>query len=77
MPLNRENLLSCHVDTILMAQVLRSVELGVLSIIMLIAIIALSTELVEYEEVAKFVVIPSLALLIALSAYSIVVAYRQ
>lgn len=72
-----ESLLSCQVIAILMAQVLRSLELGVLSVIMLIAIVALSTELVEYEEIAKVVVIPSLALLIAVTAYSMFMAYRQ
>ena len=47
-----------------MIQVLRPIELGALTTIMLIGIIALATELTEYEEIAKVVVIPSLILLI-------------
>ena len=43
-----------------MAQVLRPIEFTLLTIIMLIGIIALATELTEYEEIAKVVVIPSL-----------------
>ena len=39
---------------------------------MLIGIIALITELTNYEEIAKVVVIPSLILLIVISAYSII-----
>lgn len=34
-----------------MMHVLRPLELGVLTVIMLIGILALSTELVEYEEI--------------------------
>lgn len=51
-------------------QVLKPLGIGLLSIIMLIGIIALITELIEYEEIAKFVVIPSLILLIAVTGYS-------
>jgi multisubunit Na+/H+ antiporter MnhG subunit len=53
-----------------MAQVLKSVTLGILSIIMLIGIIALGTELTQYEEIAKVVVIPSLVLLIIVTSYA-------
>ena len=60
-----------------MTQVLRPVELGVLSIIMLIGIIALTTEIVEYEEVAKMVVIPSLVLLILVTGYAIFKASKD
>jgi hypothetical protein len=42
-----------------MAQVQRPLEVGILSTIMLIGIIALTAELTEYEEIAKIVVIPS------------------
>jgi hypothetical protein len=38
---------------------------------MLIGIIALATELTEYEEVAKVVVVPSLVLLILVTGYGI------
>jgi hypothetical protein len=38
---------------------------------MLIAIIALTTELTEYEEVAKIVVVPSLILLIVVTGYAL------
>jgi hypothetical protein len=56
-----------------MAQVLnlKPLEIGILSIIMLIGIIALTTELTEYEEIAKLVVIPSLILLIIVTGYGI------
>ena len=54
-----------------MTQILKPLELGVLTIIMLIGIVALATELVEYEEVAKLVVIPSLILLILVAGYGI------
>jgi predicted Na+-dependent transporter len=53
----------------IMTQVLKPIELGVLTIIMLIGIVALATELAEYEEVAKVVVIPSLILLILVAGY--------
>jgi hypothetical protein len=52
-------------------QVLKPLGVGVLSIIMLIGIIALTTELTEYEEIAKIVVIPSLILLIIVTGYAI------
>jgi hypothetical protein len=54
-----------------MNQVLKPVEVGLLTIIMLIGIIALATELTEYEEIAKIVVIPSLILLIAVTGYAL------
>src|SRR5215218_9583906 len=45
---------------------------------MLIGIIALTTELTEYEEVAKIVVIPSMVLLIIVTGYAIFkTAYSQ
>ena len=53
-----------------MSQILKPIELGTLTIIMLIGIIALTTELTEYEEIAKIIVIPSLVLLIIVSAYA-------
>jgi predicted Na+-dependent transporter len=53
------------------AQVLKPVEIGVLSLIMLIGIIALATELTEYEEIAKVVVVPSLILLILVTGYAL------
>jgi hypothetical protein len=51
-------------------QVLKPVGIGVLSIIMVIGIIALSTELLELEELAKVIVVPSLILLIGVTAYA-------
>jgi len=54
-----------------MTQVLKPIEIGVLSIIILIGIVALTTELTENEEVAKIVVIPSLILLILVAGYGI------
>jgi hypothetical protein len=52
-----------------MTQVLKPIELGALTIITLIGIIALATELTQYEEAAKVVVIPSLILLILVGGY--------
>jgi hypothetical protein len=54
-----------------MTQVLKPIELSALSIIILIGIVALTTELTENEEVAKIVVIPSLILLILVAGYGI------
>jgi hypothetical protein len=54
-----------------MTQVLKPIELGALSIIILIGIVALTTELTENEEVAKIIVIPSLILLILVAGYGI------
>jgi hypothetical protein len=53
-----------------MKQVLRPLELSVLTTIMLIGIAALTTELTEHEEIAKIVVIPSLVLLIGVAGYA-------
>jgi hypothetical protein len=55
----------------MMLQVLKPLELGVLTIIMLIGIVALTTELTQYEEIAKIVVIPSLGMLIIVAGYVI------
>jgi predicted Na+-dependent transporter len=52
-----------------MTQVLKPIEVSALTIIMLIGIIALVTELAEYEETAKVIVIPSLVLLILVAGY--------
>lgn len=57
-------------------QVLKPLGMGILSIIMIVGIIALITELVEYEEIAKLVVIPSLALLISVTGYALFQTYR-
>lgn len=54
-----------------MTQVLKSLGIGILSIIMLIGTIALTTELTEYEEIAKIVVIPSMVLLIVVTGYAL------
>jgi hypothetical protein len=53
-----------------LTQVLKPIELSLLIIIMLIGIIALTTELSQYEDIAKIVVIPSLILLIAVTGYA-------
>jgi hypothetical protein len=55
----------------MMTQLLKPLELGILTIIMTIGIIALTTELTQYEEIAKMIVIPSLALLIIVTGYAI------
>ena len=54
-----------------MAQILKPVEIGLLALIMLIGIVALTTELAEREEIAKMVVIPSMVLLIIVTGYTI------
>ena len=54
-----------------MAQTLKPLEVGILGMILLIGIVALTTELVEREEIAKIVVIPSLILLIVVTGYAI------
>jgi hypothetical protein len=59
-----------------MMQILRPIEVSVLAVIMIIGIVALLTELVEYEEIAKMIVIPSLILLIAVIGYAIVKTLR-
>jgi hypothetical protein len=58
-------------------QVLKPVGLGLLAVIMLIGIIALITELIEAEEIAKTVVIPSLILLIIVTGYAIFQSYNR
>jgi hypothetical protein len=55
----------------MMTQLLKPLELGILTIIMTIGIIALTTELTQYEEIAKMIVIPSLVLLITVTGYAI------
>ncbi len=57
-------------------QVLKPLGIGILSIIMMTGIIALITELIEFEEMAKLVVIPSLVLLISVTAYALFQTYR-
>jgi hypothetical protein len=59
-----------------LTQVLKHLELGILTIMMLIGIIALSAELIEYEEVAKIVVVPSLVLLIVVTGIAIFKTYK-
>lgn len=55
--------------------VLKPVELGILTVIMLIGIIALSTEITENEAIAKIAVVPSLILLIAVTGYAMFRTY--
>jgi hypothetical protein len=57
-------------------QVLKPLGIGILSIIMIIGIIALITELIEYEEIAKVVVIPSMILLISVTGYALFQTFR-
>jgi membrane-bound ClpP family serine protease len=52
--------------------ILKPIKIGILTVIMLIGIVALITELTQYEEVAKIVVIPSLVLLIIVSGYAMI-----
>ena len=58
-----------------MSLLLSRLELGVLSIILIIGVLALTAELTEYEEIAKLVVIPSLVLLIAITCYAMWKSY--
>jgi hypothetical protein len=44
---------------------------------MIIGIVALATELMQIEEVAKMIVIPSLTLLIGISGYAILQTYKN
>jgi hypothetical protein len=55
-----------------MAQILKPVEISLLTVILLIGIIALATEIGEREEIAKMVVIPSMVLLIIVTGYAII-----
>jgi hypothetical protein len=57
-------------------QVVKPLGMGIFAIIMVIGIVALITELIEFEEIAKVIVIPSLVLLISVSAYSLIQANR-
>jgi hypothetical protein len=57
-------------------QVVKPLGMGIFAIIMVIGIVALITELIEFEEIAKVIVIPSLVLLISVSAYSLILANR-
>ena len=57
-------------------QILKPVGLGILGIIMVIGIFALITELIEYEVMAKVLVIPSLVLLVSVTGYAIFQTYR-
>lgn len=50
--------------------VLRPIELGVLTLIMFIGIASLVTELTQFEQLAKYIVIPSLCLLIIVTGYT-------
>lgn len=59
-----------------MTQVLKPIETTVLPIIMIIGMVALFTELMEYEEIAKIVVIPSLILLIVVTGWTMLKTLR-
>lgn len=59
-----------------MAQVLKPIEMTVLPIIMIIGMVVLFTELMEYEEIAKIVVIPSLILLIVVTGWTMLKTLR-
>ena len=48
----------------------QSIKISIFSIMMLIGLIALTTELTQYEEIAKLVVVPSIIMLIGLCIYS-------
>jgi hypothetical protein len=58
-------------------QVLKPISLTALGLIMSIGILALITELMEVEEIAKSIVIPSLILLIAVSGYTMFQTYKK
>jgi hypothetical protein len=51
--------------------------MGILAIIMVIGIFALATELMQIEEAAKIMVIPSLILLIGISGYAMLQTYKN
>ena len=53
-----------------MMQVLRPIKLSIFTIIIFIGLIALVTELTQYEEMAKILVIPALVLLIIVTGYA-------
>jgi hypothetical protein len=77
--LKSNKILLCYrrIYTSLMAQILKPLGLSILSVIMIIGIVALATELIEMEEVAKTVVIPSLILLIAVTGYAMYQTYTR
>lgn len=52
-------------------QIAKPLGLGALGIIMVIGIVALIAELIEYEDIAKIIVVPCLALLILVTGYSL------
>jgi hypothetical protein len=58
-------------------QIIKTMGLSILSVIIIIGIVALTTELIEMEEVAKTVVIPSLILLIAVTGYAMYQTYTR
>ena len=58
-------------------QVLKPVGLGLLAVILMIGIVALITELMELEQIAKTVVIPSLILLIVVTGYAMFQTYSR
>ena len=53
-----------------MTQVLKPIKISIFAIILSIGAIALITELTQYEEIAKIIVIPSLVLLILVAGYA-------
>jgi uncharacterized membrane protein YkvI len=72
-----KELLSYKRSNYKLMQVHQPVKLGVLTVVMLIGIIALTSELTQFEDVAKMIVIPSLILLIVITGFSIFKAARQ
>jgi ABC-type nickel/cobalt efflux system permease component RcnA len=57
-------------------QVVKSIGITALGVMMFIGIVALITEFMEVEEVAKIVVVPSLILLIGVTAYCMFQNYK-
>lgn len=60
-----------------MMQIFKPLQIGLLTTILSIALLALSAELIQYEEIAKIVVIPSLVLLIMITVYTMSKMYLR
>ena len=58
-------------------QVLKPLGVGILSVIMGLGVMALITELIEFEEIAKVIVVPSLVLLISVTGYALYQTFKH
>jgi len=57
-------------------QIVKPIRQGIFGVIMVIGIFALTVELIEFEAIAKIVVIPCLVLLISVTGYAIFQTYK-